>query len=523
MMPDGDAALAAAEAAAHRAVAEAKQAADAEQPDPDVTRQPGHVRVQLGRREPPAFPMDVLGAAWADWTTTTAAAAACPVDYVIAPLLGSASVLIGHSRWAQAVPGWVEPPHLWCCPVGDSGTGKSPGADVLLRDVLPQLEARMLGDFPDRLAQFRTEAEAHAAAVERWKNDVRTADKSHTAPPAPPAGEAPVEPQAPRLRQNDVTIEKVAALLAGAAPKGLLIFRDELAGWLAGMNQYNNVGRSFWIEAYGGRPYRVERQKHPEPIIVQRLAVAVVGGTQPEKLAALFRDADDGLLARIIWFWPNALRFRLGRAAPRTDWAVDALDRLRLLDLTPPDDPNGSPRPLMVGLPEAAQPTLEAFAQDMQQLQEGAGGLMRSAAGKARGLALRLSLVLEYLWWCGRDGFEPPPIEISETAFSAAAHLVSDYFLPMAERIYGDAATRPDDRNAATLARWIVKTKATEVHVRHMQRDIRLPGLGDAAAIHAAAKVLVEAGWLLPPPAGQYQRRSRAAYRVNPRVFEVER
>jgi hypothetical protein len=92
-----------------------------------------------------------------------------------------------------------------------------------------------------------------------------------------------------------VTVEKVATLLAGAAPKGLLIVRDELAGWLLGMNAYNDAGRSFWIEAYGGRPYRVERQKHPEPIVIPRLAVAVTGGTQPEKLAALFREADDGL------------------------------------------------------------------------------------------------------------------------------------------------------------------------------------------------------------------------------------
>jgi hypothetical protein len=51
----------------------------------------------------------------------------------------------------------------------------------------------------------------------------------------------------------------------------------------------------------------------------------------------------------------------------------------------------------------------------------------------------------------------------------------------MSSRVNGDAAIRPDDRNAATLARWIVKTRATEVHVRRMQREVRLPGLGDAA------------------------------------------
>ena len=118
------------------------------------------------------------------------------------------------------------------------------------------------------------------------------------------------------MRQNDVTIEKVAHLLAATAPKGLLIVRDELAGWIAGMNAYNDAGRAFWIEAYGGRPYRVERVKHPEPIVIPRLAVAAYGGTQPDKLAMLMREADDGLLARILWAWPEPIPFRLGSQAP---------------------------------------------------------------------------------------------------------------------------------------------------------------------------------------------------------------
>ena len=40
-----------------------------------------------------------------------------------------------------------------------------------------------------------------------------------------------------------------------------------------------------------------------------------------------------------------------------------------------------------------------------------------------------------------------------------------------------------------------------------------------AAAIHAAAIVLVEAGWLTPPKSVGFQKRTRAAYAVNPMVF----
>jgi hypothetical protein len=55
----------------------------------------------------------------------------------------------------------------------------------------------------------------------------------------------------------------------------------------------------------------------------------------------------------------------------------------------------------------------------------------------------------------------------------------------------------------------------------HMSRVVRLPGMGDAAAIHGAAMVLVDAGWLIPPAAGDFQRRPRAAYAVNPLVLPV--
>jgi hypothetical protein len=236
------------------------------------------------------------------------------------------------------------------------------------------------------------------------------------------------------------------------------------------------------------------------------------------------RDADDGLLARFLWFWPDPVPFDLARAAPDPGWATEALDRLRLLEMAPADEPGGPAQPVVVPLAEAALPHLLAFGREMGRRQEEAGGLMRSALGKARGLALRLSLVLEHLWWCAEDGMAPPPVEISEAAFLAAAHLVADYLMPMAERVYGDADAPEADRNAATLARWIKRERPAEVHVRTLQRKVRLPGLPDSASIHAAAAVLVEAGWLRPcEPGTEFQKRGRKAYPVNPRLRDVLR
>ncbi len=477
--------------------------------------------LRLNRRAPPPFPLEVFGTSWQNLITTTAEAAACPIDYVAMPLLAAASALIGNARWAQATPAWFEPPHLWCCVVGDSGDGKSPGSDCVLRDLLPEIERRMQGDFPDRHREWQSAAERAKASLEAWEKEVRAAQKNDTAPPMPPEP-VPAEPQAPRLRQNDVTIEKVATLLATAAPKGLLIVRDELAGWLGGMNQYHDAGRAFWIEAYGGRPYRVERQKHSLPIDVPYLVVAAYGGTQPEKLAGLLDEADDGLFARVIWAWPEPIPFRLGRRRPQAEWAIVAFDRLRQLNLAPPSIAGAAPQPVCVPLVQTVLPSLEEFGREMQAQQTSAGGLMRSAFGKARGLALRLSLVIEMLWWAGSEGMSPPPIVISEKAFLAAATLVAEYFIPMAERVYGDAAVSVADRKAATLARWIVKARPNEVYVRHLLREVRLPGLKTAEDIHEAAHVLVEADWLRDPPAG-IGKRSRMAYPMNPKVLEAAR
>jgi hypothetical protein len=121
------------------------------------------------RPPPPLFSIAALGPAWAEWIAATAEAAACPADYVAAPLLATVSALIGNARWAEATPGWAEPPHLWISVVGDSGTGKSPGADCLMRDVLPEIERRMLADFPDRLRSWQAGMALRKATRQHWR------------------------------------------------------------------------------------------------------------------------------------------------------------------------------------------------------------------------------------------------------------------------------------------------------------------------------------------------------------------
>jgi hypothetical protein len=329
--------------------------------------------------------------------------------------------------------------------------------------------------------------------------------------------------------ESDLTIEKVAEVLANAAPKGLLMVRDELAGWLLGMNRFNAGARAFWLEAYGGRPYSVDRIKNSGRISVPRLAVAWHGGIQPSRLGKVTQDVDDGLLSRFLWFWPEAAAFRRPTVTPNVDFAVFAFERLSMLEMTRTEmlrlggsrSSDSAPTPLIVPLTERAAARLESFAKDIQARQAQTSGLMSSCLGKARGLALRLSLVLEYLHWAAEEGMAQAPTEITEDATRAAIALVTQYLIPMADRAYGDSAFSQDDHDMRTLARWIARTRVKEVYVRQLQRVERLPGLRAAGDIHRACQSLVEAGWLIQPPLGSNNGRARQAYGVHTGVWKA--
>lgn len=73
------------------------------------------------------------------------------------------------------------------------------------------------------------------------------------------------------------------------------------------MMRYSSGGsdQPFWLEAYEGRAYTVERMGL-YPLYTDRLSTVVVGGIQPDKLNGLPTNFDDsGLLARFMPIWPD--------------------------------------------------------------------------------------------------------------------------------------------------------------------------------------------------------------------------
>jgi Protein of unknown function (DUF3987) len=394
----------------------------------------------LNRSPAPILPLEILGDRWARWTEEAARAANAPVDYVVAPLLAAASSVIGHARWAQAWEGWAEPPHLWCASVGRCGDGKSSGTDAICGYILPTIEQRMAADFRCELRQAQAEIKIAKARLDAWKRELRTAVREgRPAPPSP--GPVPELRMAPRLTASTITIARLALLLSTAAPKGLLVTDNELAGWLLGLNAYDDAARAFWLEAYSGRRYWIDHLTS-DAIAIPRFAVSFHSGIHSGNLAEVMHDVEDGFLARFMWFWPDPVPFVISRSEVK-DWAITAFDKLRMLDLLPGDD---GPRPVMVTLDDAAAEHLIGFAQLMQERKEASTGLLRSAIRKSRGHVLRLSLVLEHLHWCTKEETTQSPSKISGDTMLAAIRFVSEYALPMAERTFSAARFRKAHR-----------------------------------------------------------------------------
>jgi hypothetical protein len=477
-----------------------------------------------GRSKPVPFPVDLLDPFWGDWVQAHASARSAPVDYVAAGLLTGAAALIGNARWALASPEWKEPPILWTAVVGAPGASKSPALEPAL-ELLRRIEFDAMEASRPARETYEEEAKLAEAKAAEWERQVREALQDRKDPPERPTDA--VEPQPvplPRLVVGDTTPERLGGILQDN-PKGLLMSRDELAGWLASFGRYSQSAggeRAMWIEAYGGRPYTIDRQKHPEPTIIPRLTMSVLGGIQPDKLPSVTGGADDGFASRFLWFWPDpVLGFRLHRKPIDSTQPLLALRRLHGLSLR--SDEDGKLQPVYVPLSEAAGALLENYANEARRQALEATGPLAGVLSKAPGYALRLALVLEYLAWAGSMQFEEPR-SIGESTLEAAIGLIDGYFLPMAQRVLGEAAIPEEDQRAMVLARWIMRERPRRFNARQIRRGIG-GVLRDSKSMNQACEVLTQAGWIRPitKPTGGAGGRSPSDYEVNPILFSEAR
>lgn len=403
--------------------------------------------------------------------------------------------------------------------VGLPSAGKSPAIDAAVQP-LRNAERPLREAAKAETKAWTEKAELAKLAESTWKEAAKAAIKAGDTPPDRPQGcDAGPPPHIPRLVVNDGTIERLGAILA-RQPRGTLQMRDELAGWLEGMQRYSGGGsdRPFWLEAFGGRGFTVERMGR-EPLTIDRLTIGVLGGIQPDRLKSLlFKADDDGLLARFLPIWPDPAPLRRPQAWADETLMERALERLLSLDLVTDDE--GEVRPWFIPFTEDARALMDEFRSTVRGWEAEAEGLMLSFIGKLPGLTARLSLVLACLDWAADGAEEPHEITVSE--FGRAAHLVEAYFLPMARRAYADAATPRAERAARRLVA-ILREQGWQSFTARAVLRLDRAGLGTKAELDPALALLEDGECIRPveAPSNPQGGRPQRLYAVNPALHQV--
>lgn len=462
------------------------------EPVPFVNEWPEPSRHLMDPETPPAPPLDLghlLPPRIAKWTQATASQKGCPPDYVLAGLLAGAASAIGNSRWVSPWRGWKEPPALWFIAIGNPSAGKSPGLDAALAPIR-KIEAEMRKTAAEEFQVWAEQSEFAKVSEKKWKVELgAAADEGRSPPPKPETAKLGPQPHVPRLLVNDSTTEQLGCVHA-AQPRGILQLRDELSGWLGGMNRYTEGSdRAFWLEAFGGRTWTVDRISR-ESVTIERLTICVVGGIQPDKLSSLMMKSgdDDGLLARFIPVFPEPVPISGVRLETDDDF-IESVYR-NLFDLQMAETEQGGLEPFQVHLTEEARQSVNIWRQWVRDRENENEGLLVSWLGKLPGMALRLSLVLAALDCAER---EETLINVTKDQFHRATQWLAGYALPMVRRAYGIGGLDAQERAAVKLVD-VIRDAGWEAFRTTDLYPMKLKGLRKAAELNPVLNLLEEHG-----------------------------
>ena len=361
--------------------------------------------------------------------------------------------------------------------------------------------------------EHETRAQRAKAEKKQWEKAVAEAVEAKLpAPPKPADATEPGPFVAPRLSVSDSTIERLAVLLE-VRPQGMAFVADELARLFLNMKRYSNgQDNEFWLEAWDGKHFVVERQGRP-PVVLDYLLVGVIGGFQPDKLARAFEGDDDGMYARFYFAWPEEpvhqpLSNEVSEIEPEIQNALTRIVNLRTSE-------DGVFAPRTVDLSPEALSAFETFRAFLAQAKAELDGREREWAAKGGTHVLRLAGTLAYLDWAMIGGAEPQAID--QQYVEAAVRLWRDYFWPHSRAALWQIGLSEKHTNARRVLRWIQIKQKTEVSLL----DIRREALGrrlDAEQTRTLLDGLVRAGWLKLVTT-KTEGRSIHRWQVNPLLF----
>ncbi len=317
---------------------------------------------------------------------------------------------------------------------------------------------------------------------------------------------APEEPKERRYMTQDATVEKLAELLRDN-PQGLLVFRDELSGFLRNLEKQGREGdRAFYLESWTGTgSFNVDRIGRGS-FSVPAVCVSILGGIQPGPLASYVRGAleggekADGLLQRfqgLVWpdvppVWQNVDRYPNTEAKNRAFEVFEKLDALKPKDFGATAE-EGEEIPA-VHFSAEAQEVFDAWRKELEtSLRSGdLAPPLESHLAKYRSLMPSLALLFEIMEFV--DGRGEEGVVGRDSAVRAAAWC--DYLESHARRLYASAEAPELSGAHALLARIRSGDVPDGSTVREVYRGRHWAGLATPEEVDAALDVLEAYGWV---------------------------
>lgn len=229
------------------------------------------------------FPLDTFPPILKDMIDAYCNCYGSAIEHYALAMLSTAGSVIGNACWIQER-NTKQPPLLYSAIVDLPGRGKTPIVNTILKPVR-EIEAEYRDEFSKAMEEYKQ-------AINAGKEDV-------------------VQPKCSELILNNFTVEAVYKVLQ-QNPRGCLVFRDEIAGWLSSMNAYKQKGgdEEFWLEAFNGGMLKVNRKNTDVPLFVRNGFVSVLGTTQPGMIAS-FAEGNkslNGFLSRILFAFPESTK-----------------------------------------------------------------------------------------------------------------------------------------------------------------------------------------------------------------------
>ena len=453
------------------------------------------------------FPVDALPEPIRGFVEAGSAALGVNLAYLGTALIPALASAIGNAAVIRLKPGWTEPAVVWAAVVGPSGDLKSPVLDLVMRSIR-QRQARAIVQYEEAEKVYERDKAIYEADKKAWQGKGRAKGE--------PPPEAPDEPVCTRYYCSDATVEAAAPLLQ-RCPRGALLARDELSGWLRSFDQYKGGkggDSAHWLTMHGARDLVVDRKTAGQkPIFVPRAAVSILGGIQPQTLRrALGREHfENGMAARLLLSMPPARTKRWTEAT--VDGAtLRAMDQVfdGLFGLPMNTDADGRPQPAEIALSGDGKAAWVQFYNSHARRLADAQGDHAAMLSKIEGYAARLALVFHLVRLVTADTTLHDANVVDAESISTGIAL-ANWFADEALRVYGILGETEEAQDERELLEWIQR-KDRAVTARELQQGPRR-FRGDAQLAEEALDSLAKAGigeWELQPLGLQGGRPTRA-------------